>query len=231
MTEVFIGQGSIFSIRRCLVAGVVFFGACQSSLPANGQAPAKPLPSLTPPTQPSPLDPTLTTPTITFNYERSSGADKGTIPIVSITPAPKTTISITPALIFDPDDLADITLTSTFSGKLFTYTFTNIPLDKNNNFTVDLTPAPGPPAPPPDLLSQITAMTNGLQKTILEKLPVNNDPRPAIVWSETVKVQVTRIFKNQIPAINPYAIAPNPDNRKKDKPRTTTTNLNFLLQE
>ena len=228
MTEVFIGQGSIFSIRRCLVAGVVFFGACQASLPAFGQL-GKPLPSLTPPSQPSPLDPTLTTPTITFNYERSSGADKGTIPIVSITPAPKTTISITPALVFDPDDLADITLTSTFFGKAFAYTFTNIPLDKNNNFTVDLTPAS--PVPSPNLPVQITNLTTSLQKTILEKLPVNNDPRPAIVWSETVTVQVTRIFKNQNPVINPYDLVANPDNRKKDKPRTTTTNLNFLLKE
>jgi hypothetical protein len=198
MTEVFFGQRSIFSIQRYLIAGAVLFWACLTSLPAHGQPVPKAVVALDAPTQLSPLAPTLTTPTVALLYARSFGVDKGSIPLVSITPAPKAAITITPTIVFDPGELADITLTSSFSGKTFTYTFTNVPLDKDNNFTVDLTPPAAPPPAPTPRETQITNFQLGLLTTILAKLPVNNDPRPAIVWSYPVKVQVTRILKDVV---------------------------------
>jgi hypothetical protein len=171
-------------VRRYFLVWAVTLGACQTAMPALGDA--KPIKPGDPPSQPSPTAPSLAPTTIAFVYVRSTVDNKGTSPITSITAAPGAKISVVPTSISGPGDLADITLTSTFFGKSFTYNFTNIPLDKDNNFTLDPTDAA--------LKDQFTALYTLLLNTILAKLPVNADPRTPIVWCEPVKVQLTRIF-------------------------------------
>ena len=232
MTEVFIGQGSIFSIRRCLVAGVVFFGACQSSSPANGQAPAKPLPSLTPPSQPSPSDPSIDAPTtVEFDYSRAFGENRGTTPIASISAGSGASIGITaPAFGLDPRVKADIKLATTFFGKSVTYTFRNVPQDKPGHFTVFLDTSKTKNPNVASLQIQVNTFCINLTTTLNTKLPVNNDPKIAIVWGDPVTVQVIPIAYD--PAIQDYASVPvTGDSRSLGQPQKTSNTLNFLLQE
>jgi hypothetical protein len=137
-----------------------------------------------------------------FVYVRSSAADKGRIPITAVRAADGAKIVIVPSN-SRPGDLADIMLKSTFFDQPFTFTFTNVAVvqAKDGSFSYTLDPTDKTPG----AAAQFTKLHTLLQNMILAKLPVNPDPRTAIVWNDPVQVQLTLVLPDATLAANVIA--------------------------